>query len=288
MPHKQQEHPMESVESVQDELARLRTRVAEIEHAERKLSVLLAVTQEGIIISEQGKVVEVSDEFVQMFGYDTEEVKAADSIWMFIAPESRESVTESIRTEYAEPYEVWALRKDGSKFLTLSRGKSIHVGGRTVRVTAIRDITQQRQLEDATRAAAIQADVIRAQEAMIAKISTPILPISERVVVMPLIGEVNEARAAHVVETLTQGIFTQQAAIAILDITGTTVVDAKVADMLIRAARASALLGTQVILTGVRSEVAQTLVNLGTELSGLITKGTLQQGIAYALSQARR
>ena len=69
-----------------------------------------------------------------------------------------------------------------------------------------------------------------------------------------------------------------------MDITGVSVVDTQVANALLQAARAVTLLGAQVVLTGIRPEVAQALVGLGVELRGLVTRSTLQSGIAYALS----
>lgn len=84
-------------------------------------------------------------------------------------------------------------------------------------------------------------------------------------------------------ETLLEGIARQQAEIAILDITGVQVVDTQVASAL--AAQAARLLGAQVIITGIRPAMAQTLVQLGADLSDIVTLGTLQAGIAYALVQ---
>jgi len=86
-------------------------------------------------------------------------------------------------------------------------------------------------------------------------------------------------------ETLLTGIQDQQADLAIIDITGVNFVDTQVAHALIQAARAVKLLGAQVVLTGLRPEVAQTLVSLGVDLSDIVTRGTLQSGIAYGLRQ---
>ncbi|WP_434428042.1 STAS domain-containing protein [Nannocystis pusilla] len=100
---------------------------------------------------------------------------------------------------------------------------------------------------------------------------------------MPLIGQVDETRAKQVLETLLDGISKRRAAIAILDVTGVSMVDSAVANGLVQAARAVRLLGAQVVLTGIRAEVAGTLVGLGLELDGLVVRGTLQSGIAYAM-----
>jgi len=84
-------------------------------------------------------------------------------------------------------------------------------------------------------------------------------------------------------EALLRGLERTRAPVAIIDITGVSNVDAHVADTLVAAARAARLLGTEVVLTGIRAAVARTLVQLGVELSGLHTRKTLQEGIDRAL-----
>jgi len=119
-------------------------------------------------------------------------------------------------------------------------------------------------------------------------LSTPLLPIGDQVVVLPLIGAMGPERFEQVLETLLQGVKTHGARVAILDITGVAVVDDQVANGLIGAARAVQLLGAQIVLTGIRPEIAQTLVGLGIDMQGITTRGTLQSGIAYALGQKDR
>jgi rsbT co-antagonist protein RsbR len=136
--------------------------------------------------------------------------------------------------------------------------------------------------------ARLQAENIRAQEAVIQELSTPLIPISDAVLVMPLIGTVDSRRAQQILERLLTGASEHQAHTIILDITGVTVVDTQVADALLRAARAVLLLGTQMILTGIRPEVAQLLVGLGVELRDIETRSTLQAGIAYATQMGER
>jgi anti-anti-sigma regulatory factor len=84
-------------------------------------------------------------------------------------------------------------------------------------------------------------------------------------------------------ETLLDGVAQQRARLVILDITGVTVVDSQVAQALIRAAQAVKLLGARVMLTGIQPQIAQTLVHLGVDLSGIQTRSSLQAGIATAL-----
>jgi anti-anti-sigma regulatory factor len=144
------------------------------------------------------------------------------------------------------------------------------------------NITELKRAEEALRQSIALEETIRAQQATLAELSTPLIPISDQVMVMPLIGSVDSRRAQQVIDTLLQGISTSGAQVAILDITGVPVVDTQVANALIRAAQAVKLLGAQVVLTGIRPEVAQTLVGLGTDLSGVTTRSSLQSGIAYA------
>lgn len=128
----------------------------------------------------------------------------------------------------------------------------------------------------------ILREVIRAQRERLAELSTPIIPISAEIVVMPLIGTMDTQRAALVLDTALAGAQAARARVVILDITGMRHVDTSVAGTLINTGKALRLLGTHAILTGIRAEVAQTLVQLGVSLGGMITRSTLQSGIAYA------
>ncbi|HEY1016606.1 MAG TPA: STAS domain-containing protein [Herpetosiphonaceae bacterium] len=121
---------------------------------------------------------------------------------------------------------------------------------------------------------------------MLEELSTPLIPLTQDIVIMPLIGTVDSQRAGQVMSNLLQGIAELRARYAIVDITGVLMIDTQVANALIGAAQAVRLLGATVILTGIRPEVAQLLVGLGVDLSGIVTSGTLQQGIAFATGGA--
>lgn len=148
------------------------------------------------------------------------------------------------------------------------------------------DITEVKRADQ--ERAMLQQQVIDAQQVALRELSTPLLPLSPGVLAMPLIGTVDSRRAQLVLETLLEGIAAYQAQVAILDITGVQIVDTQVANALIDAAQAVRLLGADVVLTGIRPEVAQTLVGIGADLSGIITCSTLQSGIAYALRHTQR
>jgi rsbT co-antagonist protein RsbR len=150
--------------------------------------------------------------------------------------------------------------------------------------TIARDIRENKRAED--ERIRLQEEIIRIQDATLRELSTPLIPISDTVMVMPLIGALDAQRTQQIMETLLHGISTSRAQVAILDITGVAVVDTQVANALLQAAHAVRLLGAQVALTGIRPEVAQTLVGLGVDLSGIVTYSTLQSGIAFAIGQA--
>ncbi|WP_438040816.1 PAS domain-containing protein [Sorangium sp. So ce128] len=206
-----------------------------------------------------------------------------------LSPLAPEAIEEVVAREHdvmaggkAMQYEEVLLLGDTSihfstvKFPILDgRGEPIGLGGVVTNTTSLRHAEAER--------AALQEKIIVAQQAALRELSTPLIPIADRVVAMPLVGTIDSARAAQIMETLLSGINSQSAHTAILDVTGVRAVDAHVADALTRTARAAQLLGTRVVLTGVRSEVAQTLVTLGVDLSGITTLGTLQSGIAHAL-----
>lgn len=134
----------------------------------------------------------------------------------------------------------------------------------------------------------LKEQIIAAQRARLAEMSTPLIPITDRVMVMPLIGVMDAERADLVLTTALRGAQASRAEVVIIDITGVHRVDAGVASTLMGAAGALRMLGTRVVITGVRPDVAQTLVGLNIDLGAIATKGTLQSGIAYALAGRMR
>jgi len=149
----------------------------------------------------------------------------------------------------------------------------------------LRDVSAQ--LEAEAQRLSLQQQIIEAQRATLRELSAPLMPLADHVVAMPLIGAVDPERAAQLLEVLLQAVEKHSARIVLLDVTGVPSLDERTADALVRASKAVSLLGAQLVLTGIRPEVAQTLVGLEADLRGLITRSSLQQGIAYALGQRR-
>ncbi len=148
-------------------------------------------------------------------------------------------------------------------------------------VTIAHDLTEQQRHEAEQRE--MQERVIRAQHATLRELSTPLIPISDKAVIMPLIGAIDSIRASQIMDTLLDGIAAQRATLAIIDITGVRTVDTHVADVILQAARAVRLLGAEVVITGIQPDIASTLVTLQVDLRQITTRRTLQDGIVYAL-----
>jgi rsbT co-antagonist protein RsbR len=124
--------------------------------------------------------------------------------------------------------------------------------------------------------------IIRQQQDAIRELSTPVLQVRERILILPIIGVLDEQRANQFTEQLLAGIRNNRAKVVVIDITGVPDVDSEVANHLVQAVDASRLMGASVILTGLSPEIAQTLVTIGVDLGKMNTVGDLQGGVEEA------
>lgn len=144
----------------------------------------------------------------------------------------------------------------------------------------LNDVTARRDAEKSR--AKLRDELIAVQAAALAERSTPIIPISDDIVVVPLIGSLDAERSAQLMDTVPSAASHLEAKVAIVDITGVSTLDTQAARTLIGVARALRLLGIEPVVTGMRAEVAQTLVQLGVRLDGLSTRNNLKSGIVHA------
>jgi rsbT co-antagonist protein RsbR len=124
--------------------------------------------------------------------------------------------------------------------------------------------------------------VIRQQQEAIRELSTPVLQVRERLLILPIIGVLDGQRARQLTEQLLRGIRSNRAKVVVIDITGVPTIDSTVANHLVQTVEASRLMGASVIITGLSSDIAQTLVTLGVDLSKVNAVGDLQGGIEEA------
>jgi anti-anti-sigma factor len=116
------------------------------------------------------------------------------------------------------------------------------------------------------------------------ELSTPVIKLYHQIILLPLIGTIDAARAEQIQRALLAGIASHNARKVILDLTGVPVIDEEVAQALTRLPRAAQLLGTQVIIVGISPEVAQSIVHQGIDMGLITTFADLQSGVQYALS----
>ncbi len=228
----------------------------------------------------------ISEGITLLTGYAPEDWLTRPNFWLeLMHPDDREAgmgAGHRVYTEGQGSAQYRWITRDGRtiwvethmRVLQDETGAPIGMCGVTMDITARKHGEQEQER--------LREELIASQARMLAELSTPLVPISDQVLAMPLVGALDRARAERVVETLLQGISTSGARAAILDITGVPTVDTQVADTLIRAAKGVQLLGAEVVLTGIRPEVAQTLVALGADLGRIVTRGTLEDAIRYA------
>ncbi|MDI1449304.1 PAS domain S-box protein [Polyangium sp. 6x1] len=199
-----------------------------------------------------------------------------------IHPDDRAVVLEALPLQELGQYDIEyrVMRPDGAIRWVRDRAYPVKdASGEVVRMVGLAsDITEPRAASDLIRR---QADALR-------ELSTPLVPIGHGVLAMPIVGVLDSARARQVLETLLEGIVRHAAEVVILDVTGVGVVDAQVASALVSATQAARLLGAEVLLTGLRPDVAHTIVGLGLDLGTLVTRSTLEMGIRWALSERKR
>lgn len=126
------------------------------------------------------------------------------------------------------------------------------------------------------------------QKVALQELSAPLIPVFEKISVMPLVGTIDTDRARLIMENLLSGVVKHRSEVVLIDITGVPVVDTMVAHHIIQAADAVRLVGSRCMLVGIRPEIAQTIVNLGISLNQITTTSTLQKGIEKAMEFTNR
>lgn len=227
----------------------------------------------------------------ELLGFtDAELPNELSALYSRAHPDERARLQEAMRSHVDDqvPYDVQVPleTKSGEYRWFHLRGEAERdEGGKAVVVSgAISDITDER--ERALAELHEQAHIIDLQSKAILELSTPVMQVWQGILVAPLIGTVDTARAQQIVESLLEAIVKSSASVVILDITGVPTVDTKVAHHLLKTVAAARLLGAEVVLTGMGPLNAQTLVRLGVDLGKVTTRSSLQTGLRYAFERA--
>jgi rsbT co-antagonist protein RsbR len=171
--------------------------------------------------------------------------------------------------------EGWRIRKDGTRFwanvvISPIKDDQDEVMGY---VKVARDLTERRE----------QEQLVAQQRDEILELSTPVIQVWDKVLILPLIGTLDSGRAARLTESLLDRIAQDQAEVVIIDISGVPCIDSGVAQHLLETVEAARLMGTESILSGVRPDTAQSIVHLGIELGGLRSRTSLKDALQLAL-----
>jgi rsbT co-antagonist protein RsbR len=238
-------------------------------------------------VDAQGRYTYSSEQVTDMLGYSVEEI-LGKTPFDFIKPDEAARIGEIFGEIAAAKapivnLENWNITQDGREVCMLTNGTPLldEDGNLTGYHGIDRDITGRKQAELEQQRA--QQQLIEAQQQALKELSTPVIPIMERIIVMPLVGEIDSMRAKDIMRVLLLGIREHRARVVILDITGVPIVDSGVAAHLDKTIQAARLKGARTIITGVSDEVAEAIVDLGIDWSKLDTLSDLRTGLVAAL-----
>ncbi len=266
------------------------THLKEVEHqlriSEERFRTLTEVSPVGILIAQGQQYVYANPTIEQMTGYTIEEVCRLESLWDIIHPDHRELVKQrSIARLRGEDtpnrYEILFMTKDGKGRWADLLSYLITFDGTPSILANVIDITERKQQEAARQA--MEEQLFEAQREALRQLATPLMPLADHILAMPLIGNIDTERAQLITNALLHGIAAHDAHTIILDMTGSMLLENPVAELLLQATHAARLLGARIILTGISPHLAQMLIHVDIDLTEVVTLATLQQGIAYAL-----
>jgi rsbT co-antagonist protein RsbR len=242
--------------------------------------------QDGLTVTDGTKAIYINDRLCEIMGYTKEELGHLTGVEM-AAPEERERLLKDMRElkQSNAPIgilEYWTIRKDGSRRYIHNRYVTEQEEGKATRRFIFTTDLTERKLAEAERDR-MQEQIIEAQRQALQELSTPIIPVLDRIIVMPLIGSIDSLRAKDITRALLAGISRYRAKIVIVDITGVPLVDSGVADHLNKTIQAARLKGAQTIVTGMSDAVAEAIIDLGIDWSGIQTLSDLQTGLMSAI-----
>ena len=300
---------------LQERIAQLEATLAEVRADKERFALAVQGSNDGLWDWHiKNETLYWSPRLKELLGYTDDELDIDfDTFDSLLHPDDKEHVGIALEAHLKDrvPYAVEQrlLAKSGEYIWFRARGQAIwDEDGQPIRMTgSSTDITERKQAEETLKRAYIevekqveertaelkrgvaererlQQEIIEAQKQAIQELSSPVIPIMERVIVLPLIGSIDTMRARDITRVLLAGIRNHRAKVVILDITGVPVVDSGVADYLNKTIQAARLKGARTIVTGISDAVAETIVDLGIDWSGIETLADLQTGLITALN----
>lgn len=246
------------------------------------LSILQSIKDFIVVTDSSGAITMVNDALCEASGYEEEELvgKPLGQILPGI------SVAAVIEARTASGEESYLTQKGGGALLVATTASVFVERGQVTGIVCVaRDLTQAKRAEEERLAL---RDAVNKQAILLDELLTPIIPIADDVLILPIIGSLSDDRARRVTEALLQAVVSRRARLVLLDITGLRGIDATVVQGILRAVEAVKLIGADIVLTGIRPEVAALMVTFDINLDRLVTYGTLQAAIQSALGLRSR
>jgi len=237
---------------------------------------------QGIIeFNMDGTIVNSNANFLNVLGYTLEEVKGKHHR-IFCeksyasSPEYKQFWEKLNRGEF-DSGEYKRIGKNGREvYIQATYNPILDLNGKPMKVLKIAtDVTEKKRLDEERSK----------QAALIMEMSTPVMRLWDHILLLPIVGLVDSKRVQLIMETVLQKIVDYQTKVIIIDIQGVPSVDSAVANHLIKVTKATKLMGCTCIVTGISPEISQSLVNLGLELTDILTQSTLKDGVATSLEK---
>jgi len=228
-----------------------------------------------------------AEEFLQLLSAAaTRNVDVSSTEWApvrtFLEDVSRSRATQGFTTQETATF-IFSLKKP--LFARVREATGRDPEGLARETWRISELIDRLGMHTANSFQKVREDVIRRQQEELLELSTPVVNLWDGILALPMIGTLDSARTQIVMESLLQRIVETGAEIAIIDITGVPTVDTLVAQHLLKTVTAIRLMGADCIISGIRPQIAQTIVHLGVELHGVTTKATLADALAIALTR---
>ena len=253
--------------------------VRAVEGNRRFRAVFDAITDAMIVIDARGVIEMFNPAAERIFGYTAEQAIGCNVSMLMPEPHRGEHdgyLERYLKTGEAKIIgrgrELVARREDGSVFPIDLTVTETHFGEERRFVGIVRDITERKAAQN----------LIAEQGRALLELSTPVVRAWDEVVLLPLIGVIDTARAQQIIENLLEAIVKTESRVAIIDVTGVPIMDTMVAQHLIKTVGAAKMLGTEVIVTGISPDIALTLVKLNVDFGGIRTCASLHRSVEEA------
>jgi rsbT co-antagonist protein RsbR len=250
--------------------------------------VLDSISDAVVTTTLDGNILSWNPAAEHLFGWAAEEAVGQSVAMLF----SSEEIFLTLQKEIIQPAmagtsqqtEVPMIRKDNAERIARIGFSAIfdEQNNPTGIAAIVADITEQKQME--AEQERLQQEVIAAQQQVIQDLSTPVIPVMQGIIVMPLVGNIDSMRAQDITRSLLAGISRHKARIVIVDVTGVSIMDTGIVNRLNKTIQAAKLKGAQTIVTGMSDAVAESIVDLGIDWSGITTLSNLQAGLVRALT----